>query len=213
VRLRDTVDKIVEAYLAGVCSEPFFYKGNLHKPKPIYVSPLILRGFACPTHCGACCGSFSLDYLPSERPTKEAKPREISVSGMAVPLVSDIQHDVPGPWCRNLIASNGRCRVYDQRPFACDFELIRFVHQARRVIITQKLYGRAWAMGRLDGHLGALCYMTEPTEGTRSEVLRKFTRLAEWADHLGVRTRIAEIRDWVSTADCREPLILEPLPY
>jgi hypothetical protein len=67
VPLRDSVDKIMTAYVAAVCAEPFTYKRKHYPVKKLVVSPLILRGFTCPPMCGGCCPTFSLDYLPDER--------------------------------------------------------------------------------------------------------------------------------------------------
>lgn len=208
MRLNDTIDKIVTVYLAGVCREEFEYKNKRFFPRPLYVSPLVLRGFGCPTDCGACCGRFSLDYLPGETRIDEASARTISFNRKDISVLSDMQTDVDGSWCRNLMQESGRCAVHSRRPFACDFELIRFIHERRRVIITQKLYGRAWAMKRLDGGKGALCYMTDATPETRAEVGRKFARLAVWATHFGIETCIPAIQNWVQTTKSSSPLIL-----
>jgi Putative zinc- or iron-chelating domain len=201
MRHADTVDKIVEVYLAGLCRESFIYKGKLYLPKPVVVSPLVLRGYTCPARCGACCGSFSLDYLPTETSPEMASPREVKLHGHRVGLYSDRQRDVRERWCRHLDRASGRCGIYNRRPFAGDFELIRFLIFADRVVVTQKQYGRAWAMTRLDTRTGALCEMLPADLRTKTEVIRKFQRLAQWAAHFGIRTCLSDVLRWLADGD------------
>jgi hypothetical protein len=197
----DSVDKIVQVYLAELCRESFVYKGTVFLPKPVVVSLLLLRGYTCPSCCGACCGSFSLDYLPTETAPEMASPREVELHGHRVVLYSDRQRDVRERWCRHLDRGSGRCGIYESRPFACDFELIRFLIFQDRVVVTQKQYGRAWAMTRLDTRTGALCEMLPADLGTKTEAIRKFQRLAEWATHFGIRTCLSDILQWLAGGD------------
>jgi Putative zinc- or iron-chelating domain len=206
----DTIEKVVGVYLAGVCDESFEYQGRRYEPKPLIVSPLLLRGHTCPSACGACCGNFSLDYLPGEIASKESSTRRISISARTVDVLSDRQHDVPDRWCRNLERQTGRCSIYGHRPMACDFELIRFLIYKDRVILIQKLYGRAWAMQRLDGVVGARCEMLPKDPEKVSAVIRKLRRLEDWANHFGIATRIESIIRWIEMDDCELPLRLDP---
>jgi hypothetical protein len=210
MRHLDTLEKIVGVYLAGVCDEPFVYEGRRYEPKPLIVSPLLLRGHTCPAMCGACCGNFSLDYLPSEDAPKETSVRRISISGRTADVFSDRQHDVSDRWCRNLERETGRCRIYEHRPMACDFELLRFLLYEDRVLLIQKLYGRAWAMHRLDGGLGTRCEMLPKDPERVSAVIRKLRRLEDWANHLRITTRILKIIHWIETDNCESPLRLLP---
>ncbi len=170
------------------------------------VSPLLLRGHTCPASCGACCGSFTLDYLPTEQSAPSATLRVIEVDGRSVPVFSDRQSDVDDRWCRHLERASGRCRIYERRPFACDFELIRLLCYDDKVVLIQKQYGRAWAMMRLDGARGAACDMLAPDRRTIAEVIRKLTRLDEWAAHFGVSTCLPQIIEWVRSGDHGVPL-------
>lgn len=206
----DTVDKIVGVYLAGICSHPFRYKGKDYRPKQLIVSPLLLRGHTCPSGCGACCGSFSLDFLPGEIATGEASPRVIRIDGRSVPLMSDRQAEVPDRWCRNLDRSSGRCTVHAFRPMACDFELIRFLIYETKVLLIQKQYGRAWSMERLDRGRGALCDMLPPTQHRINEVIRKLERLERWGEHFAIETRVRPIISWIEAGDYTRPLRLAP---
>jgi hypothetical protein len=210
VRHMDTVDKIVGVYLAGVCSHAFRYKGELFRPKLLIVSPLLLRGHTCPGGCGACCGSFSLDFIPGDTVTDGAAARIVMIDDRPVRLMSDRQADVPDRWCRHLDRMSGRCTVHAQRPMACDFELIRFLIYETKVLLIQKQYGRAWSMKRLDEGLGALCTMLPPTPQRIADVTRKLERLQSWAAHFGIETRIERILSWIEAGDHARPLRLPP---
>ena len=211
----DSIDKVVSIYMACVTAETFEYKGREYSPKPLQVSPLIFRGFTCPTRCGGCCPRFSLDYLPYEAlPDIELEPRTIAINGKAIMLMSDKQDDHKNHHCRNLDMRWGRCKIHGRQPFSCDFELIRFLeYQATskrdpRALITQKLFGRGWAMLRVDGERGALCEMTEADSATKAEVLRKLNRLQQWSAHFGIRTKLGAIMEWVAKGPHKNPLII-----
>jgi len=208
--LLDSVDKIVSVYLAAVCKEEFTYRNIRYGPRPLSVSPLLFRGFTCPPRCGGCCPRFSLDYLPAEEHPYPLTRRSVSVNGREVEFWSDLQRDHSDYHCRNLDPATGRCGIYERRPFSCDFELIRFIHRQQDAILTQKLFGRGWAMLRVDGERRALCEMTPATAWTTSEVVRKLGRLRLWADHLGVVTWLDEIIAWVETGPHDSPLRLPP---
>lgn len=206
----DTIDKIVGTYLAAVCSRPFRFKGECFLPKLLIVSPLLLRGHTCPGGCGACCGSFSLDFVPSETALDSAVPRSVAIDGRLVQVNSDRQADVPDRWCRYLDRTTGRCTVHARRPMACDFELIRFLIYETKVLLIQKQYGRAWAMERLDGGRGALCAMLPPTPQRIADVSRKLERLDQWGRHFGIETRLEQVIRWVRSGDHSRPLRLAP---
>lgn len=215
----DTLDKVVGVYMACITAETFEYKGKVYAPKPLQVSPLIFRGFTCPAKCGGCCPRFSLDYLPYEDlPDIELTERTVEVvttNGIKqVRLLSDVQDDHRNHHCRNLDMETGRCKIHGRQPFSCDFELIRFLEfspkpdRDARSIVTQKLFGRGWAMKRVDGERGALCEMTGIDDHTRAETLRKLQRLQIWSSHFGIRTKLPVIMEWVATGPHDKPLIV-----
>jgi hypothetical protein len=171
---------------------------------------LLFRGYTCPPGCGGCCPRFSLDYLPWESPPIDVRPRIIEIDGRRVTVLSDLQIDHRNYHCRHLDQSTGRCKIYDFRPFSCDFELIRFIQQQGRTLLLQKLFGRGWAMLRVDGERGALCEMLPGDEGTTREVVGKLERLEEWANYFGIPTVLPEIIAWVASGPHAEPLQLEP---
>jgi Fe-S-cluster containining protein len=213
-RWNDSMDKVVTVYMACITAEPFEYQGKTYEPKPLQVSPLIFRGFTCPARCGGCCPRFSLDYLPHETLPDGADlaERSVTINGREVRLLSDMQTDHDNHHCRNLNMENGRCGIHGRQPFSCDFELIRFIEHAKtpqseaRARLSQQLYGRGWAMLRVDGKRGALCEMTDADGHTKAEVLRKLRRLQEWSRHFGIRTKLAKIIEWAETGPHDEPL-------
>ncbi len=210
----DSVDKIV-GYFGAVTRVPFSYKGKDYEPHPLIVSPLLFRGFTCPASCGGCCSRFSLDYLPSEAKPDGASARTVgfrtSGKDRSIEIFSDLQA-TGDRFCGNLNRENGRCNIYEVRPFSCDFELMRFlvsVKGDRPNYLTQKLYGRGWAMMKITGERGALCEMLPADTHTVAEVVRKLGRLKEWCDHFNLVTWLPEITEWAKTGPHQTPLRLE----
>lgn len=124
----------------------------------------------------------------------------ITFNGKEVPIYSNKQ---PGDehFCGHLDQSNGRCGIHGTHPFSCDFELIRFLNSTdenRPDYITQKLFGRKWAMLNIRGERGTSCEMTPPDDKTVHEVKRKLGRLEQWCMHFGlINTKIPDILEWV----------------
>lgn len=198
---RDSLDKIVTSYFATLTSETFTWGKKTYHPRDIWVSPGIVRGFTCPEGCGGCCPRFSLDYiLPDGVPAGEKHPltmRVVELNGKPVEVWSDMQKDHDNPKCRNLNFDNGRCGIHGFQPFSCDFELLRSVmdKDGPRAMFTQKLFGRGWAMMRVDGIRGALCEMTPADEATLADVARRLSRLELWMTHFGLDpVRATEIK-------------------
>ena len=204
----DSIDKIVTAYFAGISRSPFSYKGKVYEPKTLVVSPLLLRGYTCPEHCGGCCPRFSLDYIADEEKPYELKAREVQFNNKKIIIYSDEQKDHQNHHCRNLIHENGRCGVHGKQPFSCDFELIRFLHFENKTVLTQRLFGRGWQFLRTDGERGARCEMTPVTKETISEVLRKLRRLKQWASYFGLDHCMDSIIDWVRLGDHNENFLI-----
>jgi len=207
---RDSIDKVVMVYLASLTKKSFEYKGSTYSPRAIRVSPLIFRDFTCPEACGGCCPRFSLDYLPSEIVPYSLSARTVMVDGRPVEILTDFQVDSNTHYCGNLDQVTGRCRIHGAHPFTCDFELLRFVDRQETVHFNQKLFGRGWAMKRVDGGRGARCSMLPPSSNTIPEILRKLHRFRNWADHFGIDTWVPEIIVWVSSGPHASALELKP---
>lgn len=208
----DSLNKIIGTYFACVTAEPFEYKNKMYFPKTLRVSPGIFRGYTCPEGCGGCCPRFSLDYLPEE-PKPESpfiKERLIRFNGREVPIFSDLQDDHAAHHCRNLEQSNGRCRIHGVHPFSCDFELTRFMEfaDARRPNgLTTKLYGRGWALLRVDGERGAKCEITPANAASTADLVRKLRRLELWCSHFGLSTKLPQLIDWCESGPHDSPLV------
>lgn len=205
----DSVSKIVGRYFAATTRVPFSYGGREYLPRPLSVGPLLLRGYTCPAGCGACCLKFSLDYLPDEPRPKGLAPRAVEFDGREVVVYSDLQPENSSNNCKHLSPEDGRCGVYEVRPFSCDFELIRTLeYDDRPNVLTQRLYGRGWNMMRVDGERGALCEMTPVNTETKREVVRKLGRLRQWADHFGIRTWADEICSLIQSGKLTRNVVL-----
>lgn len=206
---RDSLNKVISVYFAAVTAEVFTYAGIVYEPRPIMVSPLILRGFTCPSTCGGCCPRFSLDYLPTEERPASLTKRWVTFGGREVLVYSDLQNDGSAHFCKHLNLETGRCMEYRLRPFSCDFELIRFIQRRRYITIaSQQLFGRGWAMKRVDAGRGARCSMAPVSDESLAETIRKFRRLATWADHFQITTKVPDVINWCKSGPHAAPLRL-----
>jgi hypothetical protein len=204
----DSLDKIISVYFSSVTNQPFLYKGIRYKPVELFISPSLLRGFNCPNLCGGCCPAFTLDYInPCDFPY-ELTERMIRFNNLELPVYTDFQKNNAGHFCRNLNLYDGRCTIYKFRPFSCEFELIKFIRMENKVIITQKLYARGWAMKTVDGKKGAKCEMLIPTEETASLVIKKLEKLNCWAEYFKIETKITKIINWIKSINLDDYLTL-----
>lgn len=197
---RDSLDKIVTSYFATLTDQEFEWNGKTYGPRVLHVSPGIVRGFTCPAGCGGCCPRFSLDYIAKDGIPKHRglKLRKVEFDGRSVNVWSDTQLDHDSPKCRHVNYADGRCAIHGAQPFSCDFELLRSLTfaEGNKSIITQKLFGRGWAMMRVDGERGALCEMTPVDADSVADVDRRLKRLTIWMRHFGLDPiRVTLIRD------------------
>lgn len=187
----DSVDKIMLSYVASCASSPFYYKGVLVEPsKKLQISPKLMREFTCPSGCGACCPRFSLDYLPSEREAIDAlklTPRQIRINDKNYTVFSDLQEENKDYHCKYLEKITGRCKIHDLRPFSCDFEILRFLHNKERAILMTRTFGRAWNMLQCDGKTrGCKCIIRDYCSPQESlDIRRKLKRLLDWLNYFG----------------------------
>jgi hypothetical protein len=198
---RDTLDKIVATYFAAVTAEPFTYRGKQYTPMTLHVSPLLLRGFTCPSECGGCCPRFTLDWLPSEPRPDGVRRRSVMLNGNSIPVYTIIQGAEPDRhYCNYLLEPSGRCGIHGKHPFSCDFELIRIsMHSGNTARLNTRLFGRGWSYLRVDGGTGAKCSITPATEDTATDAIRKLERLMQWSDHFKLKTRIPTIINWAKS--------------
>jgi hypothetical protein len=197
---RDSIDKVVEGYFAAVTSRPFVWKGETIEPPPtLRVPTTILRGFTCPSGCGGCCSTFTLDYLPEpiELHPYPLTARTVELDGRDVIVWSDTQDDNRGPRCRNLDPGDGRCGIHGRQPFSCDFELLGVQRGQQSWTLTTRLFSRGWNMHRTDGGVGSLCELIPATPEWRDDVSRRLRRLDTWARHFGLTTCLPHVLDWI----------------
>lgn len=186
--MNDSIDKIVK-YFSACTTVPFTYKKRLIHPKPLVVSPLLFRGFECPENCGACCLGFSLDYLPGEPKPETAVKREIQFNQQHKVIHSVLQTDNPNHHCVFVDMKNGQCLNYPKRPFSCDFELVRFLEYKKHFRLTQRPFGRAWALTRIDGSKGVACIIdSSPSKEASEDALRKLNRLRDYMIYFDLPT-------------------------
>jgi Fe-S-cluster containining protein len=229
---KDSLDKIVESYFSAITRQPFTYKGKDYVPHDLRVSAGTFRGYTCPANCGACCHRFSLDYLPSERRPafrSDFPEREVEFNGKSYTLRSNTQENSDDRHC-NFVNKKGdgpqeydssldlgRCQIHGEHPFTCDFELLRFSHAqpneetgliTRPNYLNQRLYGRGWAMTRVDGQKKAMCEMLPPDDTWKEDTQRRITRLMNWADYFELDHCLLEIIGWVATGPHDEPLTI-----
>jgi len=198
-RYTDSLDKIILTYFAGITKEPFTYKLSEVKPMPVFVKPALFKTLECFSNCAACCPMFTLDYLPDEKKPETAVERIIQFQGKKIPIYTDFQKLNDGYHC-HFVSDLGLCNIHKMNPFSCDFETIRFMKfQVGHWNITNKLFGRAWNMKRIDGDRGAVCKLSNITYKAKPEILRKFQRLKSWTDHFQLDTHIDRIIKWIET--------------
>lgn len=192
---KNSFDKIVK-YFAALTEEPFTYKKETHKPKPLVVSPLLIRGgFSCLPSCGGCCLNFTLDYLPNEPTPESALEQTVEFNGKQVLLKRDLQTGNNHYHCKFLDMTTGLCTIHEINPLSCDFEPIRVMQFADHYQLTQKPFGRGWNLLRIDMERGALCEWEDPKTipPEIDGVVRKLRRLEEWMEHFGLENRITKV--------------------
>lgn len=207
----DSVEKVVERYFTAVAKKPFEFNGKLYRPKPLYVSNQLARGYTCPLNCGACCPVFTLDYLPGEETPKNVYARRFEFNDRMVTVLSDQQLDNRTSHCRYVSREDARCEVHPVRPLSCDFELIRPRACKERNELRVAMFGRAWNLtNAVDGSKGTRCKITDPTEESIADTIRKLVRLRKWTNHFALgQTRIPEIIGYLRSGRWRSgPVIL-----
>lgn len=195
----DSIEKIITTYFACITKKEFIFKGRTYFPKPLRVSSMLWRGYTCPVNCGGCCFRVTLDYLPKrkEKHPYQLTKRMIRISDKEYPIWSDLQDDHDSKWCRHRQPEDGRCAIHlDGKPFAADFELIRFLKNDEPYKpnqLTQKLFGRGWSYERVDGEFGALCAMLPITKERIEDTVRRLRRLKVWAEYFEIDHCLDEI--------------------
>jgi hypothetical protein len=150
----------------------------------------------------------------------------VDFDGRDVIIYSDLQETNTEYHCKHVNQTNGRCGIHGSHPFSCDFELIRFMvfkgeeskstgfipdmisPKSSHNVLTQKLYGRAHAMKRIDGDRGAMCEMLPPDDKSVAEVIRKLRRLKQWCEHFGLVHKVDKILKYAEAGPRTEPVVV-----
>lgn len=196
----DSIDKIVTSYFACVSKDDFVYKKKRYTAKPLKITELLFRGYECPENCAGCCPVFSLDYLPTETHPQGLNKREVILNDVKVPVYSDLQVNNKTIKCKNVNYRNGRCKIHGKQPFSCDFELIRTLmyRDAKKPnVMLTRLFGRGWALTKIDGSKGALCVIGTIRDKSVKDIKRKITRLNQWCDHFKINSHCPDILKWI----------------
>jgi len=207
----DSVEKIVERYFSAVAKKPFEFNGKRYGPKPLFVSNQLARGYTCPLNCGACCPVFTLDYLPSEETPEDVSDRQFKFNDNWVTVRSNEQPLNRTSHCCYVSREDARCQIHPIRPLSCDFELIRPRACEKRNELRVAKFGRAWNLtNAVDGSKGTRCEITNPTDKSIADTIRKLNRLRKWTNHFGLgRTWIPEIINYLQSGRWKSgPIIL-----
>lgn len=209
----DSFDKIAESYFTVLSRTDFYFKDEWIEVRPVLVSPKMLREDKCVLGCGACCRSYTQDWLPSGKYPGDAFSRTVSLNSKKYEIISSIPYK-NSFWCKYLNTVTGECLIYDMRPLTCEFELLRAsVAEAGQNYLTTRLYGRGWALTRIDKTKGALCKIELVTPESIQNTIHRLSRLQKWMNYFELdSSRIDDILEWIngSIINTHRPLFLNP---
>lgn len=188
----DTVDRIISNIVVPIAKEPVSYKGQTFHPKKLRISSSIFNSLECPEGCGGCCWrSVTLDWFPHEKHHPEAIDRSVEVNGTEFWFKSLISDDPLQP-CR-FLNGIGRCNIYEQRPFLCDFSFIRIMDKHRHYTMMNSTPSRGFHLKRVDGGKGNACTMTTIDDETLQHRIEQFQSLKKIVEYLKIDTWVDEI--------------------
>jgi len=144
---KNSIGKIV-SYFAAITKVPFTVDDTTFSPRPLELSDSLAKAFTCPPSCGACCQKFSLEYIDGENMPGGARERVIDFDRRRIRVWSDLQSSNRSDRCKYLSPVNGRCDIYGQHPFTCEFELVRVYSGSIRNYnsIGVGQFGRSWQL-------------------------------------------------------------------
>lgn len=184
----DSTHKIIDTYFAAITKTSFTYRGKIYEPRPLRVYKTIVNGHICPPGCGACCLSFTLDYLPEGEPLPHGtKPVQIEFNGSTYLIQRISPLSKTATHCQ-FVDGNARCTIHEHNPLSCDFEPIRIeIGQSKNYnTMGVEHYGRRTVLPKVNGVRGTLCDFTPPTEQSIADNIRKLKRLQQWANYFGL---------------------------
>ncbi len=188
----DTVDRIISNIIIPISREAVTYKGTTYEPRKLRISPSIFRSLQCPEMCGGCCWkSVTLDWFPHETAHENAAERSVTVNDKDYTFLSIVSENTDAP-CQ-FLDEKGRCKIYTQRPFLCDFSFIRVLDKTTHRTMMNATPSRGFHLKRVDGLKGNMCYMEPIDPETLAHRLEQFESLKAIAEYLEIDTHIDDI--------------------
>lgn len=219
----DSINKLCYQ-LSSVSKVDFEYEGTLYTtPSKVLLSEMFFREYKCLPHCGGCCPSFTLDYLPEEwekfvqnYPLRRhlGRPHEVEIffpesqSGTVTPTMQippDPQF-ISGPSykgdkistiprCQFLQLDSGYCGVHEANPLSCKIELIKFWRYGTEGRILKGMIGRSWVVMTVEGTRGARCQILPEVSATQIQEndLPVLRTMLEWSQRFGIETWLPEL--------------------
>lgn len=193
----------------------------------VKIGASFFRVWGCALGCSACCTSFSLDYLPSERNTTFKDfpeleglliEREIKVNNKSYSILSIPQEPgllpaaVPGtsPLCRFVNRETGACMAHESVPYTCRIEMVKFRKMGSFGYVLKAPYGRAWnLLNSFSGKRGDVkCTFCQATEKEVShqimtEDLPALRRLLDWATFFSIPTYLPNILEYLERGNLK----------
>lgn len=226
----DSINKLCYQ-LSSVSKVDFEYLGTLYTtPTRVLLSDAFFREYKCLPHCGGCCPSFTLDYLPEEwEQFSQNYPQyqhlgvsndvEISFPKSQQKKITPTFQIPPNPQfitgpsykgdrtsviprCQFLQLDSGYCGVHQSNPLSCRIELIKFWRYGTEGRVLKGMIGRSWVVMTVDSTRGALCQILPEASATqiRENDLPILRTMLEWSRRFGIGTWLPELITYIE--DC-----------
>lgn len=143
-----------------------------------------------------------LIWLPHETTPYPVPEHHIEFNGKTYRTLCDKQDDHDSHWCRHRQSWDGRCAIHPTKPFAADFECIKFFvssSDTRPTQLRSQPFPRKWSYTRVDGEKGGLCETLPITKESHEDVLRRLRRLADWAEYFEIKHVMHDVIAWLET--------------
>ena len=202
----NSLDRIV-SYFKACCTSPFMYRGKEIQPyKQLKINQLALRSYDCPEECGACCMRCSLVWFTPPENLPHIEKTRIQIGHAFRDVWIDYQMDHNSHFCRYLDPVSGRCTIYEERPFACQLELFKFMHYVSRGTAYARvtLPGRGWNLTKVDGERGALCTINKHDPAQTKDIIQLLHQLAKFMQMFGIANDIEQMTNFLKKGEVQE---------
>lgn len=176
--------------------EKLEYFMELTNRKHVEISPGFFRDFAgcLEAACGACCHAVSLDYLEDSERWKilnEKYPHRIGdfeqrKVGSTVFMTNNQGDKHKDSKCMYLNKENGLCTIHEANPLGCSLPMVKFLNKIsqEKGLLISTTYGRQWALTKVTGEKGGICYMTDYTRERTLSDISKLKELQTFAERI-----------------------------